>query len=77
MPTKHEIIVVARKDRRFNIARPEYVRGKTQELLKAGYSTVTEHQVDQQLTAIFQGGQLYKGLNVIGDLMKREIVLPK
>lgn len=52
------------------VLRSDYVRAKTKQLQEFGYPSLTEEDVDSQLTALLAG----KNLTVIGMFMKDEVV---
>lgn len=62
-----EISVEGRPWRR--VARADYVKAKTQQLQEFGYPSLTQKEVDEQITAIQKG----LPLNVIGMFMEREV----
>lgn len=64
LPFDNEPVVVAKTD---------YIKAKTKDLIEFGYTTLTEQDVADQLEKILTHD---KELSIIGAFMKDEIVLP-
>lgn len=53
--------------------RRHYVTAKTKQLREFGYPSLTEKEVDEQVSAVLAGKKLLEGLDVIGGFIKGEI----
>lgn len=58
------------------VTRKVYVEAKTKQLRAFGYTTLTEKEVDEQITALLEKKSFGDGLTVIGMFMDGEIFVP-
>lgn len=57
------------------VNRSEYVTAKTKQLREFGYPTVTQQEINEQITALLEGKTFGNGLTVIGMFMDDEIII--
>lgn len=67
-------LIIKVNGRHRRVSREDYVRAKTKALREFGYATLTEEETERQVQAVLDMKELTKGLDVIGHIMKDDIV---
>lgn len=57
------------------VPRAAYVKAKANQLREFGYPTLTDDELDKQITALMAGKKFGEGLTVIGMFMEGEVLL--
>lgn len=73
--SKKLTLTVTIEDVTREVDRAAYVSAKTKQLVAFGYRTLTEQEVDAQITALLEHKKFGDGLTAIGMFMEDEIVV--
>jgi len=58
----------------YKVDREDYIKSKHKQMVSFGYGNLTVDQVREQIDAVLAGKEFGKGLTVIGEWIKRDVV---